>query len=107
MTETLWSENFATIAEQARAYKTEQETRPIFQTVRLLDEAYEMSREVANKGYDNQHLANAIWRTAFVQKHDIANIQQNIADTQDALYALIAKLEDAKASLAGAEEAGA
>lgn len=92
--------------EQRLAYVAEQEARPIFQTVSLLDDAYEASKEIASYAYDAQHIARNTWRTATVQKHDIAQIKQSIIDTQDLLFALVAKLEDAKASLALAVEAG-
>ena len=86
------------------AYAEKMEARPIFQTVSLLDEAYKMTSALVNRAYDNQTLTRNIWRTQYVQKHDIAQICHQIDETKDALFALIATLDQASASLANAEE---
>ena len=106
MTETLWSENFRTIAEQARAWKAEQDARPISQTERLLSEAYQSAREVVSSAYDLEHLARRIKEERVVSASDTAEIKQSIIETQDLIFALICKLEDTKASLAYAVEVG-
>lgn len=101
---TTYTDNFATIAEQAKAWQAEQNARPIAKTVSLVAEAYESARELANVAYDVERLARTIMTTRYVSASDTAEIKQSIIDTQDLLYALVSKLEDAKASLKNAEE---
>lgn len=103
---TTYTDNFATIAEQARAWKAEQDARPIAKTVSLCAEAYESARELASTAYDVERLARSIMVERYVSASDTAEIKESIINTQDLIFALICKLEDAKASLAGAVEAG-
>lgn len=90
----------------ARLWKAEQDARPISQTERLLGEAYQSAREVVSSAYDVEHLTRRIKEERVITASDTAEIKQSIIDTQDFIYALISKLEDAKASLALAVEAG-
>ena len=106
MTETLWQQNFSTIAEQARAWKAEQDARPISKTEKQLGEAYNTAREVVSSAYDLEHLARKIKEERVVSASDTAEIKESIIETQDLIFALICKLEDAKASLSDAVEAG-
>lgn len=106
MTGTLWSENFQEIAKQARAWQAEQDARPISKTVNLISEAYESARELASTAYDVERLARTIKTERIVSASDTAEIKESIINTQDLIFALICKLEDAKASLAEAVEVG-
>lgn len=107
MNETLRIQNFQRIAEQARAWQAEQDARPISKTVNLIGEAKQSASELANTAYDVERLARKIMTERYVSASDTAEIKESIINTQDLLFALICKLEDAKASLSDAVEVGA
>ena len=88
----------------ARLWQAEQDARPIAKTVSLTGEAYQSARELANVVYDVERLARTVMTTRYVSRSDTAEIKQSIIDTQDLVFALVNKLEDAKASLVNAEE---
>lgn len=96
--------NFDTITAQAKAWKAEQDARPISKTVNLIGEAYESARNLASFTYDVERLARTIMTERYVSASDTAEIKQSIVETQDLIFALICKLEDAKASLTEAVE---